>query len=246
MEAIPEPARVGFGAGADAYARGRPSYPAEAVAWIASCCGIGPGRTVLDLAAGTGIFTDLLTATGADVVAVEPVASMRAKIGGARVLDGTAEAIPLDDASVDAVTVAQAFHWFRRDEALAEIARVLRPGGGLALVWNRRDESEPWVDRMSEVIGWRAHQISEYDRVDWRAVLDAFGAFGEVEHRSFAWEHEIDRDGLAERVRSVSYVAAMEEVEREALVAQVLELVREFPDRFALPYNTLAWCTTRC
>jgi len=242
---VPDASRVGFGAGADAYAKGRPSYPAEAVAWIASRCGIGPGRTVLDLAAGTGIFTDLLTATGADVVAVEPVAAMRARIAGARVLDGTAESIPLPDESVDAATVAQAFHWCRFDEALAELARVLRPGGGLALVWNRRDEREPWVKRMSDVIEWRGHQISEYDRIDWCAVIDASGAFGPVEHRSFSWEHVIDRDGLAERVRSVSYVAAMDEAGRESLVAQVLDLVADRPERFPLPYNTLAWCTTR-
>lgn len=242
---IPEPARVGFGAGADAYSSGRPSYPAEAVEWIVSSCGIGPGRTVLDLAAGTGIFTSLLAPTGADVIAVEPVENMRAKIGGARVLDGTAESIPLDDCSVDAVTVAQAFHWFRFDEALAEIARVLRSGGGLALVWNRRDESVPWVDRMSEVIQWRAHQISEYDRTDWAAVIGASGSFGAVEHRSFVWQHVIDREGLAERVRSVSYVAAMDMAERESLVSEVLELVADMPERFPLPYNTLAWCTTR-
>lgn len=243
---IPEPARVGFGAGADAYSSGRPSYPADAVDWIVSRCGIGPGRTVLDLAAGTGIFTSLLLRTGADLIAVEPVENMRAKIDpAARSLDGTAESIPLDDAAVDAVAVAQAFHWFRFDEALAEIARVLRPGGGLALVWNRRDESVPWVDRMSDVIEWRAHQVSEYDRIDWASVIGRCGAFGNVEHRSYAWEHVIDREGLAQRVRSVSYVAAMDEAGRESVVAEVLALVADMPERFPLPYNTLAWCTTR-
>lgn len=242
---IPDPARIGFGAGADAYAKGRPTYPPEAVAWIAERCAIGPGRTVLDLAAGTGIFTSLLVGTGADVVAVEPVAGMRAKIVGARALDGTAESIPLPDGSVDAVTVAQAFHWFRRHEALAEIARVLRPGGGLALVWNRRDESEPWVKRMSDVLEWRAHAVSAYDTVDWQAVIDVAGDFGPVEHRTFSWEHVVDRQALAERVRSISYVAAMDEAGRESLVAQVLDLVCPFPELFPLPYNTLAWCTTR-
>lgn len=243
---IPEAASAGFGAGADAYQRGRPSYPPDAVSYVVSRCGIGPGATVLDLAAGTGIFTSRLAPTGARVVAVEPVESMRAKIADAEVLDGTAESIPLPDGSVDAVTVAQAFHWFRFDEALAEIARVLRPGGSLALLWNRRDESVPWVARMSEVIGWRAHQISEYDRTDWPAVLGRPGAFGPVEHRTFSWEHVIDRERLAERVRSVSYVAALAPEEREALVTEVLKLVDGFDEPFPLPYNTMVWCTTRC
>lgn len=242
---IPEAARSGFGAGAEAYQRGRPSYPAEAVSFVVSRCGIGPGVRVLDLAAGTGIFTALLVPTGASVVAVEPVESMRAKIEDAEVLDGTAEAIPLPDASVDAVTVAQAFHWFRFDEALAEIARVLRPGGSLALLWNRRDESVPWVDRMSEAMAWRAHQISEYDRIDWPAVIGRSGRFGDVEHRSFAWQHLIDRSLLAERVRSVSYIAAMDVERREAIVDEVLALVDGFDELFPLPYNTLVWCTTR-
>lgn len=243
---IPEAAHVGFGAGADAYERGRPSYPADAVSYLASRCGIGPGATVLDLAAGTGIFTGLLVPTGARVVAVEPVESMRAKIVGVEVLDGTAESIPLPDESVDVVTVAQAFHWFRFDEALAEIARVLQPGGSLALLWNRRDESVPWVERMSQVIGWRAHQISEYDRTDWPAVIGRSGAFGPVEHRTFPWEHMVDRELLAERVRSVSYVAALQAEERERLVTEVLALVGGFAEPFPLPYNTLVWCATRC
>jgi SAM-dependent methyltransferase len=240
---IPEPARVGFGAGADSYQRARPSYPDDAVDDVLAR--IPADATVLDLAAGTGIFTALLT-PHRRVIAVEPVESMRAKIvGAAAVLDGTAEALPLDDASVDAVTVAQAFHWFRFEEALAEIARVLRPGGPLVLLWNRRDESVPWVARMSEVIHWRAHQISEYDRIDWPSVIGRSGLYGDVEHRSFSWEHMIDRPLLADRVRSVSYIAAMSEAERESIVAEVVDLAKGFDEPFALPYNTLVWCTTR-
>lgn len=244
--AIPEPARVGFGAGADSYARGRPSYPAEAVSWIVSQ--FPPSPVVLDLAAGTGIFTALLADHAARLIAIEPVESMRAKITSAtEVLDGTAESLPLPDASVDVVTVAQAFHWFRFDEALAEIGRVLRPGGLLVLIWNRRDESVRWVDRMSEIIKWRAHQISEYDRIDWPAVIGRSGLYRPVSHRTFSWSHAMDRDGLAERVRSVSYIAAMPSEEREALVADVQAMAdaEGLGDEFALPYNTLVWCTTR-
>lgn len=240
---IPEPARVGFGQGADAYERARPSYPAAAVEWVLDR--IPADGTVLDLAAGTGKFTSLLAA-GRRVVAVEPVAEMRSKIvGAAEVLDGTAEAIPLEEASVDAVTVAQAFHWFRYDEALAEIGRVLRPGGPLVLLWNRRDESEPWVDRMSQVMKWRSHWISGYDRTDWIEVVGASGLYGELERATFPWVHMIDRPMLADRVRSVSYIAAMSEAEREAIVADVLALTDGFDEPFPLPYTTLVWCTTR-
>jgi ubiquinone/menaquinone biosynthesis C-methylase UbiE len=244
---IEEAAEKGFGAGADAYVRGRPSYPPAAVALITRELGLGPGTTVVDVGAGTGKFSELLVPTGARVVAVEPVANMRAKIAPPiEAVDGTGESLPFDDGSVDAITVAQAFHWFRHDEALAEFARVLEPGGGFALVWNRRDESVPWVDAMSRVIEWRAHQVSEYDRTDWPAIIGRSGAFGAVEHASFSWEHVIDRGGLAERVRSVSYIAAMDDpARREAIVDEVLALTDGFGDTFPLPYNTLVWWTSK-
>ena len=131
-----------FGAVAAAYDRARPAYPREAVAWLV---GDAP-RRVLDLAAGTGKLTRQLAAAGHDVVAVElaeeMLAHLRAGVPAAEALVGTAEAIPLADASVDAVTVAQAFHWFDPPLALREIALVLRPGGALVLGLNTRDESE--------------------------------------------------------------------------------------------------------
>src|SRR3954467_12164403 len=125
------PATRGFTA-ADVYERGRPDYPAAAVAAIVSELGLGPGRTVLDLAAGTGKLTRLLVPSGANVLAVEPVREMRVELerggGGVGVFAGTAERIPLNDGYLDAVTVGQAFHWFDAQPALREIHRVLRPG----------------------------------------------------------------------------------------------------------------------
>jgi ubiquinone/menaquinone biosynthesis C-methylase UbiE len=245
---IHDTAAAGLSAGSGAYARGRPSYPADAIEFLASELGLGPGTKVLDLAAGTGKFTALLVPTGAEVVAVEPVKEMGDELGraisGVEVLEGTAEAIPLPDASVDAVTVAQAFHWFDADAALVEIARVLEPGGGLAFLWNRRDESVEWVREMSEVLHWHEFGHSDYDQVDWRAVVAKTGLFTEVQHRRFNYRHELDREGLADRVRSISYVAAMDEAQREQRVQDVLRLVDDKPDRFPLPYNTLVfWCS---
>src|SRR5215469_13863548 len=119
-----------------------PSYPVDAIAWLIEKLGIKPGRQVVDLAAGTGTLTAQLTSAGADIVAVEPVASMRerlrARLPGIPVLAGAAEALPFGDKSVDAVVVARAFHWFDVRPAMGEIARVVRPGGYLGLIWNAR------------------------------------------------------------------------------------------------------------
>jgi SAM-dependent methyltransferase len=205
--------------------------------------GIAPGRDVLDLAAGTGKLTRLLLATGAHVVAVEPVAAMRALLTEVEAVDGTAEAIPLPDASVDAVTVAQAFHWFDAPAALAEIDRVLRSGGGLGLVWNERDESVPWVDALGHLFNWQVER--PYAKgVDWAAVLEASGRFGPVEHRQLGWEQLLDEDQLVDRVLSTSYVATWT-AERQAHVArEVRDMVAGFPATIRLPYVTdVYWCT---
>lgn len=146
----------GFGARVAMSDRARPCYPEDAVAWLAQKVGIKPGRQVVDLAAGTGDLTELLADAGADLVAVEPVTAMRAllraRLPGIPVLGGTAEAIPLADKSVDGVVVAQAFQWFDTRRALDEIARVVRPGGYLGLIWNAKDRSPEWVDQVWSVM----------------------------------------------------------------------------------------------
>ena len=244
-----QPGAEGFDPGASVYEQSRPSYPAEAVTWMIDSLGIRPSSRVLDLAAGTGKFTRLLHGR---VVAIEPIEGMRRQfvsaVPGVPVIAGVAEAIPLADESVDAITVAQAFHWFDTDRSLSEIWRVLRPEGRLGLVWNRRDESVPWVHEMSDILRWRERypNISGYDRVDWAEVVAPSGLFTDVQHTTFRYDQELDRAGLADRVRSISYVAAMDESQREALVQQVLRLVTGQPERFPLPYTTLVfWCSKR-
>lgn len=249
----------GFERNAEAYERSRPSYPAEAVAHLVGHGGIGPGRRVLDLAAGTGKLTRLLVPTGADVVAVDPVAAMRAEL--VRVLptlevhDGTAEAIPLPDASCDVLTVAQGFHWFDPPAALAEVARVLRPGGHLFLVWNQRDRSADWVRRFGDLLvdGDLERPYDSYYDVDYAEVVaDAGeGRFTPVERWAITWEQPCDADLLVTRAASVSVVGALDDPERAAVLERVAQLARTHPDLadrawWGFPHETVVWrCRAR-
>jgi SAM-dependent methyltransferase len=225
----------GFARAADAYERGRPDYPAGAVAWLAERLGLRPGRTVVDLAAGTGKLTRALLATGADVVAVEPVAEMRAALpAAARALDGTAEGMPLAGASADAATVAQAFHWFDGDRALAELHRVLRSGGGLGLVWNRRVLDDPVQAALHELMAPFRGDAPAHAARTWRDAFARTVLFGPLEERSFAHVQRLDAAGLADRVGSVSFIAALPAAERERVLDRARALAGT--GRVALPY----------
>jgi SAM-dependent methyltransferase len=184
--------------------------------------------------------------SGAEVVAVEPIGEMRAKLMAAlpavTTLDGTSEAIPLGDRSVDGVVSAQAFHWFDPGRAVPEIIRVLRPGGGLALVWNQRDESVPWVAEMSKVTEWNVQ--APYQRgTDWAAVVAgaARDRITSLQLQTFPYEQLVDRETLLDRVRSISYLAAGPPERLDNVLAEVLDLVWDFPERFPLPYRTDVW-----
>jgi ubiquinone/menaquinone biosynthesis C-methylase UbiE len=233
---VHDAAAVGFARSADAYDRARPEAPAEAIAWLAERMGLRSGRTVVDLAAGTGKLTRPLAATGAETIAIEPVAEMRARIGdaAARSLDGTAEAIPLPDASADAVTVAQAFHWFDGPAALAEIHRVLRPGGALALVWNRRPLEDPVHAAIERVIAPYRGDAPAHRSGAWRAAFDATTLFGPLEERTFAHSRPHDADALADRVGSTSFVAALSDGPQADVIAAVRALAADGP--VDLPY----------
>jgi SAM-dependent methyltransferase len=235
------PATRGF-ASAQLYERGRPDYPATAVERIVSRLELRPGRTVLDLAAGTGKLTRLLADRGASVVAVEPVREMRAelerRVPAVAVLAGTAERIPLGAESVDAVTVGQAFHWFQPEEALAEIHRVLRPGGGLALVWNARDERDALQAALSEIIEPLAAGTPRRGGGDWRALLDGSDLFGPCEAALFEHRQTLDEEGLVGRVLSISFIAASPAVVRADVEHRVRELARHAGPQVVLPYVT--------
>jgi ubiquinone/menaquinone biosynthesis C-methylase UbiE len=194
---------------------------------------------VIDLAAGTGNLTRALLPSGANVVAVEPLAEMRAAITEVKTLAGTAEAIPVAAASVDAVTVAQAFHWFDHEKALPEIHRVLRPGGGLGLVWNHGDSTTAWVAELDAVVREaRPAGVPSFRDSDWRAPLETTTLFERPEEREFAHEVSANAETIRARFASVSFVAALPEADRASLFARIDEITARLPERFPYPYRT--------
>ena len=232
LSAVHRAAAVGFARCAAAYERGRPGYPDEAVDRLAAAL---PGRQVVDLAAGTGKLTRALVARGLDVIAVEPVAEMRAEIAPpARSLGGTAEAIPLPDDSADAVTVAQAFHWFDGGRALREIHRLLRPGGVLALIWNRRDMRDALQQRITALLEPHRRGVPAHRDGTWRDAFAAGALFGPLREETFASEPILDADGLADRFGSISFVAALGDGERAALLEEIRALAGD--GTVVLPY----------
>lgn len=229
--------RLAFGAAADLYDSARPSYPHEAVRWL---LGEAPLR-VVDLGAGTGIFSRVLTGLGHEVIAVEPDPGMRRRLSARSpdltVLDGAAERIPLPDGSVDAVVAAQSSHWFDPDAAHPEIARVLRVGGIYGPIWNSRDESTPWVAELTRVagLGDRAGSSGR------RARRAGFGPWFEPsESAEFRHSVAYTGDSLLALVRSRSAYLVADDAQRRSIDAGVRSLTSGLPEPFELPYVTVA------
>jgi SAM-dependent methyltransferase len=239
-------ARAGsFGAAADVYERSRPSYPDDAVDWLV------PDRdpripernpTVADLGAGTGKLTRMLLERGVDVVAVDPSDGMldqlRSLLPETSAVVGTAEEIPLETSSLDAVLVAQAWHWVDVPLASVEVARVLKPGGRLGLIWNVRDERVDWVRELSDIRGRDPLTID-------RANPDFGQPFGQIEYFVSEWHTPMTRAGLLELISSRSDYIIASEYERAELRSKVEDLLDRHPqlagrDIFEMPYVTYA------
>ena len=228
---------LSFGSEAAAYERGRPSYPPEAIDWLLPA----GASDVLDLGAGTGKLTTRLVERGLNVIAVDPIPEMlellTTSLPDTPALLGTAEEIPLADNSVDAVLVAQAWHWFDPERAAAEISRVLRPGGRLGLVWNTRDERMGWVKDLGQIIG------HENDPFNHEVTLPA--PFSHTERQQVEWTSYLTPQALIDLVASRSYCITSPEQVRTRTLGQVRELLATHPalansSGLALPYVTVS------
>ncbi len=240
---------VAFDRAAGVYAAARPGYPREAAAWLTG----GPPQRVLDVGAGTGAFTASLVALGHDVVVAEPSAAMLDQlcvaVPDAQQVRAVAEALPFAVGAFDVVTVAGAFHWMEAERSVPELARVLRPGGRLGLVYNTREETTAWAAALTTLLrsvqppalagDWGAGSVSE---------LDGSPLFGARAYREFRWAQQLDRERLVGLVASRSYVINLDDVRR----AEVLATTADLFDHYAagspvldLPYRTQAWTTPK-
>ena len=239
-----------FGTAAVAYAEHRPDYAQAAVRWTLERA---PGRRVLDLGAGTGKLTAALLALGAEVVGVEPdpamLTELRRALPAVRALPGSAEGIPLPDASVDAVLAGNAMHWFDMDVAGPEIARVLAPGGILAGLWNAVDDRVDWVAGLARVSGSAA--IGPRDTpMGWRAEtagmqLPTTGVdtqFGSPEQAEFPHGQRRTADSLVATLATRAGMLVMPEQEREATLGRIRAFLASRPEtargEFTLPMLT--------
>ncbi|MHA4967973.1 class I SAM-dependent methyltransferase [Pseudomonas extremorientalis] len=254
MTGVHTSAQQGFSTQAVTYAQGRPDYPRQLTGWLADTLRISAQSSVIDLGAGTGKFTRLLSALAPTLIAVEPVAAMGAQLTrlmpDVRLLNGTAESIPLPAASADAVVCAQAFHWFSTEAALAEIHRVLKPDGRLGLVWNVRDESVDWVAAITDIITPYEGDTPRFHTGRWR---DAFSGkyFSQPEVTCFPYSHVgSPQEVIMDRFLSVSFIAALDDEPKARVTAQLQALIDTHPalkgrDTVAFPYQTQAYVCHR-
>lgn len=254
MTGVHTSAQQGFSTQAVTYAQGRPDYPRQLTGWLTEALRIDAHSTVIDLGAGTGKFTRLLSALAPALIAVEPVQAMGAQLSkllpDVRLVNGTAESIPLQTAVADAVVCAQAFHWFSTEAALAEIHRVLKPGGRLGLVWNVRDESVDWVEAITDIITPYEGDTPRFHTGRWREAFtgEYFSAPGMT---TFAYQHVgSPQEVIMDRFLSVSFIAALPVAQKAAVTAQLQALIDTHPalrgrDTVAFPYQTQAYVCDR-
>jgi SAM-dependent methyltransferase len=254
MSVIHTAAQVGFSTQAGTYTQGRPDYPQALSLWLSDTLGIDAQACVVDLGAGTGKFTRLLAPLTEHLIAVEPVQAMREEFGksfpDASIICGTAESLPLAAASADAVVCAQAFHWFANEAALAQIHRVLKPGGRLGLIWNVRDESVDWVAEITRIITPFEGDTPRFHTGNWRLPFNG-DYFTQPEPSCFNYSHSGSAETvIMNRFLSVSFIAALPPAEKSSVTRQLRELIATHPalrdrETIEFPYQTQAYFCRR-
>ncbi len=244
----------GYAVAGEDYERARPAYPREVLEVLGAHLGLGPSSTVLELGAGTGKFSRMLAPGVRLLVATEPVEGMRAQLAmavGTPVVAAAAEAVPLARGCADAVVAATAFHWFGGAAALAEVRRVLRPGGGLGLVWNNPDRECDWVAQIWSIVDHHRGTTPGNRDARWQEAFSTGGGFTPLAHRRIRHRVWLTPDGLLSRVASISFIASATPTEREAVLAAVRNVAAGHPSlagrtRFEFPYCTeVYWCHSR-
>jgi len=230
----------------DVYERGRPGYPAGVIGPL----GITSDTAVCDLGCGTGKFTRLAADTGARVVGVEPLADMlsvfRRALPDVPVVAGTGEALPLRDETFDVVVCASVFHWLKHDIALPEIHRVLRHGGHLGIVWNRRDKVTGWSADFWGITEAHRGDTPGYRSSAWSDALEASPLFGPRQEHWFDHVQHTDLEGLIARVASISFIETLPDETRQAVLSESRDFLAAHPDtrgrtEFELPYRTAVY-----
>ena len=244
----------GFEQAAVAYEQSRPSYPNAGIEWIRTLC--HNPDTIVDLGAGTGKLTRLLGSFGArEIIAIEPVFGMRETLKAipiiTKIIDGTAEHIPLADHAVDLIICAQAFHWFANHRALKEIHRVLKPTGVLVLIWNTSDHSgKEWADDITKLVdSVKPEEAVRYKDMEWKNAFENQNFFSNVHSKQFHNQQRMTRNLMIQRMLSTSFIAALPSDRKTKLIDQVENMLDQVDEirnieEFDVEHLTdVYWCT---
>ncbi len=256
LRQLPVEVTRGFTRGSGHYERTRPGYPPAALRFVHQKFHLGPGRHVVDVGAGTGKWTRELVTTGAEVTAVEPLPAMRRilrqQVPGARVVAARGEATGLPTRSTDLITLAQSFHWLDAERALAEFRRILRPGGGLAVLYNHRDEPGARGSEVRALLAeYQPDSYRAYGEGAWKRTLERSPFYSDLQIFRYRHSQLLTREEMLERYQSVSFISALSPSRRDQFLERLATILDDFSGRsrthrFRIPYRgAIYWCRLR-